>query len=110
MITKTQTGTLASVVAGPTITVDDQDKITVAITGVFVGTITFQGSVDSGANWFTLGFSASDTGTVAGTTAAIGLWARADGTNLTSFRVNMTAFTSGTATWTFSAGRVGRGA
>ncbi len=74
--------------------------IGVVVTGTWVGTITFQASVD-GSTYNTQTVLAAD-GTIATTTAANGQWFLNLG-GIKSFRLNMTAYTSGTATVQFFA-------
>lgn len=70
------------------------DEYYVNITGTFVGTVTFQGSLD-GITWFSLKAEEAAAGTVVSSTTAVGAWI------IRSFplfvRAIMSAYTSGAA-------------
>ncbi|GEM_PF-3356489 len=68
----------------------------IQITGVFVGTLQFEGTVD-GTNWFSLNAVPLPSGTVTTSTTTTGQW-QVDIAAVTQFRVRMSAYTSGTAT------------
>lgn len=67
----------------------------IEISGTWVGTITFEGTV-SGSVWNPINGTASSTSTPAATTTVNGLYRLTPGA-LAQIRVNMTAFTSGSA-------------
>lgn len=70
--------------------------IGVQLIGTFVGTVTFQGTID-GTNWVTLQAKPSDSSTLATTATAPGIWIC--GTiGMAQFRVNVTAYTGGSIT------------
>lgn len=100
-------GSLGSVSVGTTQNVDDIDEIGLQITGSFVGTIIFQASLD-GVNWQNqiAGVAANSTARTTGVISAtsIGLW-QFDVSCYTHFRVNMSAWTSGTASFIMAACR-----
>ena len=73
------------------------------ITGTWVGTITFEGTVD-GTNWVAINGVFAGTSTPGSTITANGVVRLTPG-GLTSIRLNMTAFTSGSAVITMRAGR-----
>lgn len=78
--------------------VEDADFVGIQSSGTWAGTLTFQCSLD-GTNWQTmatwLSSTAENTGTTTSTTN--GVWTRRVG-GLRFVRVQMTAYTSGTAT------------
>ena len=81
-----------------TIGCDAADTVGIQITGTFAGTLTFQASIDGG-NWVTAGVLPVGTTTPTTwvtTTTTGGVWTRSC-EGLKWFRVQMTAYTSGTA-------------
>lgn len=77
------------------IDVAGQGSIGIQITGTFVGTITFQSSIDR-TTFTTLLLTPSGSTTAVGTTTAPGLWT-APIAGITTVRVVFTAYTSGSA-------------
>lgn len=77
--------------------VDGFNRVVVTVTGTFVGTLTFQASYDGGTTWTvrSLANSASPAAT-ASTATSPSTWMQSLEAPL--FRVQMTAYTSGTAT------------
>ena len=93
------TGSLAALnatVDGVT-TLGQYAQVRLQITGTYSGTVSFQVSND-GSNWFTKYIINNASLTVASSTGSTGTWYGDLGAQY--FRVNMTAFTSGTATIT----------
>lgn len=91
---------LGSVAVGSTLNVDDVDEIGLQLNGTFVATVTFQASLD-GTNWHNIaGVQSTSTAKTTGvvSTAAVGLF-QFDVGCYAYFRVNMTAWTSGSATF-----------
>jgi hypothetical protein len=88
--------------------IDDADIVSVQVTGTWVGTLTFQGSLD-GTNWFdmTMG-SINGTVTPATSTTVNGIFNKPAGAGILFFRCNMTAYTSGTVGFLITAHRMGR--
>lgn len=81
---------------GAVMNVDGFRAVYVQITGTFVGTVTFETSLD-GTNWVATGLAAVGTGTVATAPTAPGAWwLTPNGVNL--FRARVSAWTSGTIT------------
>lgn len=77
---------------------DDAEVVGIQVSGTFVGTLTFQCSID-GTNWVTaavqpIGATAATTWVT--TTSAAGIWTRPVG-GVKFVRVQMTAYTSGSA-------------
>ena len=73
-------------------------RLTVHVTGTFVGTVTFEGTIDD-SNWFAVGLkTAADGAAVTSATAAGAFKLPADGPVLSQFRANITAYTSGSIT------------
>lgn len=80
------------------IDVVDVDLITVAISGTFVGTLSFFVSdTPEGTVWYPLLMTPANSATPALTATTTGIF-RADMTPYAKFRVGTTAYTSGTAT------------
>lgn len=108
------TSGLASVTTSFSIPVDDYDIFSIQITGTWVGTVTFQGSLDN-SNWFPITMHNIDgTVTPAATIASAGtnvngVYNKQTGAGLLYFRLNMTAYTSGTLAHRMSFHRIGRG-
>lgn len=73
-----------------------QGTIGIQITGTWVGTITFQGTVDN-TNYVTISVTPSSSSTTVTTATANGVWTTAVA-GLTQVRIVFTAWTSGTAT------------
>lgn len=101
------TGSLGALNAATALNLNGDAGFAVDIRGTFVGTITFQGTVD-GTNWLTLAVmplgSASNVAAVT-TATAPGAWT-GNSAGMSQVRVIMTAYTSGTATVTLRAMQV----
>lgn len=97
----TSTGTLAAAAQTVVLTMSGKSAVGIVITGTWVGTITFEGSVD-GTNWNLINAVAASTSIPQSTTIVNGLF-RLTPSGLLQVRANMTAFTSGTATLTMRA-------
>jgi hypothetical protein len=97
----TASGSLGALNATAQLTLNGAGGFAVDLRGTFVGTVTFQGTVD-GTNWTAIPVlplgSAVQTATVT-TATATGTWI-GNGAGLVAVRANMTAYTSGTATVT----------
>ena len=100
----TATGSLAALNAAAPLAVQGNAGWAVDVRGTFVGTITFQSSVD-GTNWIAAAMlpvgSTTNAATVT-TTAAVGAW-MGNAAGMSHVRAIMTAYTSGTATVTLRA-------
>ena len=99
----TSSGTLAA--AAQTVALSVTGGMSAAsaqVTGTWVGTIQFEGTVD-GINWATINGVFAGTSAPGPTITANGI-VRFTPAGLTSIRLNMTAFTSGSATITMRAG------
>lgn len=96
----TATGTLGALNATQAITIGRRSTLTVHTTGTWVGNISLQGSLDGGTNWVTLNAASTwivlSTGAFVAAIGANGIF-QASVTGLTSLRVIMSAYTSGTA-------------
>jgi hypothetical protein len=68
----------------------------IQVTGTWTATLAAQGSIDNGANWFTVNMTPYTTSAPVSTTAANGNWQAFVG-GLTDFRIRASAYTSGTA-------------
>lgn len=93
--------TVGALNAAATIMCEDADTVGIQISGTFAGTLTFQASID-GTNWVTASVQpvgATTATTWVTTTTGTGLWTRDCG-GIKQMRVQMTAYTSGTATVT----------
>jgi hypothetical protein len=74
------------------------DKLTLQVSGTFVGTVTFEGTIDD-TTWFVVGLkTAADGAAVTTATAAGAFKLPADGPCLSQVRANVTAYTSGAIT------------
>ncbi len=74
------------------------DRLTVQVAGTFVGTVSFEGTIDD-ATWFAVGLkTAADGAAVTSATAAGAFKLPVDGPCLSQFRANVTAYTSGSIT------------
>lgn len=91
----TATGTLAAAAQTVPLGLNGDASAAIQITGTWVGTITFEGTVD-GTTWGSINAVAASTSTPQPTTTVNGLYRLTPG-GLASIRANMTAFTSGTA-------------
>lgn len=103
------TGTIGALNAAVTVGVEDVDYFAVQFTGTWAGTITFECTVD-GTNWVSL--ACVNSTSVALTTAVVstttnGLFFH-PGAFASSFRVRMSAYTSGTATVNFLTTRISK--
>lgn len=110
MNNRTVTGSLTAAAQTVTIDVSDQDEVSFQITGTFVATATFEGSVD-GVNFVSLAAVPYDSVTPATpvvSATAPGQWYARNVTTLLAFRVRCSAYTSGTAVVTEIAGRLGK--
>ena len=97
---------LGSVPVGSTLNVDDIDEIGLQLNGPFVGTVIFQASQD-GTNWHSIaGVQSTSTSKTTGVVSKsdVGLL-QFDVGCYAYFRVNMTAWTSGSATFVIHACR-----
>lgn len=90
------TGTLTGVSQTVSLALTDESAGTIQILGTWAGTITFEGTID-GTNFSPINAVSSSTSSPQTTTTVNGLY-RLTPASFSAFRVNMTAFTSGTAT------------
>jgi hypothetical protein len=98
---RTATGTIAALNANVQMSAQGVGDVGVTITGTWVATLTFQGTID-GTNWFTIDampLPVTSSSVCAQTTTANGQWTIA-AAGLAKVRVIATAYTSGTATVT----------
>jgi hypothetical protein len=83
---------------GTAISMDGYDRVSLHVTGTFVGTVTFEGTIDD-TNWFAVGLKTSADGAAVTTATAAGAFKLpADGPVLSQLRANVTAYTSGAIT------------
>lgn len=83
---------------GTAIDLKGRDKFTLHVTGTFVGTVSFEGTIDD-SNFFPVGLkTAADGAAVTSATAAGAFKLPIDGPMLSQFRANITAYTSGAIT------------
>ena len=100
--------TLGALDAVTAVTVEDADFISVGISGTWVGTISFEATIDN-TNWYTLtvhSSSATDKKAAVSSTTANGLFFH-DLYAFKQIRARMSAYTSGTATVKFFTTRSG---
>lgn len=92
----TSSGSLAALNAALTTTsLDSVSTVGVTITGTWVGTLSFEGRIDS-SNWFSLNAIQYGTGTIISSTTS-NTQVRLNATGLAGLRVIFSAYTSGTA-------------
>lgn len=91
----TASGSLTAAAQTVSLALSGQSGATVQITGTWVGTITFEGTVD-GTNYSSINGVFASSSTPKPTATANGIY-RITPSGMASFRANMTAFTSGTA-------------
>lgn len=100
------TGTLTALNQAVTLPTATQcDKVGVQITGTFVGTISFEGTLD-GTNWVSVALGAAATPATPATSASAAGVFVGDLFQFVGFRVKMTAFTSGSAVITVTTANV----
>jgi hypothetical protein len=83
---------------GNSLDVVGQAAAVIALTGTFVGTVTFEGTID-GSNWFSVMAVKLGDGSIATTATATGMY-RVSCAGLTSIRARVSAWTSGSITAT----------
>lgn len=98
----TASGSLAAAAQVVTLALAGQSAAAAQITGTWVGTITFEASLD-GTTWTAINAVSASTSSPQTTTTVNGLYRITPG-GLQQFRANMTAFTSGSATVLLRAG------
>lgn len=97
-LSETLQNAAAATGVGVAVDMKGQSRLTVHVTGTFVGTVSFEGTIDD-ANWFAVGLkTAADGAAVTSATAAGAFKLPADGPELSQFRANVTAYTSGAIT------------
>ena len=101
MADNTSVGTLALAAQTVVLPIGGKSAVGIVITGTWVGTITFEGTVD-GTNWNAINAVAASTSTPQSTTVVNGLF-RLTPAGLFQVRAIMTAFTSGSAALTMRA-------
>lgn len=83
---------------GTAVDLGGQKSLTVEVTGTFVGTITFEGTIDD-TSWFAVGLKTAADGAAVTTATAPGAFKLpADGPALSQFRARVSAYTSGAIT------------
>lgn len=88
----------AAAVAGTAIDMKNESRLTIEVTGTFVGTVSFQGTIDD-TSWFPVGLKTAADGAAVTSATAVGAFKLpGDGPELSQFRANVTAYTSGTIT------------
>lgn len=96
----TANGALGALNANLAISIGRRATLTLHVTGTWTGTISLQGSLDGGTTWVTLNAAATwvrlDNGSYSATIGTNAIY-QASVTGLTSLRVAMTAYTSGSA-------------
>src|SRR5215211_2285853 len=83
---------------GVAIDLEGSNRLTVQVRGTFVGTVTFEGTID-GTNYFAVGLkTAADAAAVTTASAPGQFKLPADGPALSLFRARVSAYTSGSIT------------
>ena len=96
--TETLQNAVAATGVGTAIDVKGMRRLTLHITGTFVGTISFEGTVDD-SNWFPVGLKTAADGAAVVSATAVGAFKMPiDGPTLSQLRANVTAYTSGNIT------------
>ena len=95
-VDNTATGSLAAAAATVVLTISGKSSASVQLSGTWVGTVTFEGTVD-GTTWNNVNAVAATTSTPQPTTTVNGLYRLTPG-GLSQIRANMTAYTSGSVT------------
>lgn len=70
----------------------------ISVAGTFVGTVTFEASVDQGATWFGVSMKTMADGAAVATATAPGAFKMPIDACIDHFRANITAYTSGNIT------------
>jgi hypothetical protein len=74
------------------------ERLTVEVAGTFVGTVTFEGTIDD-TSWFVVGLKTAADAAAVTTATAPGAWKLPDdGPSLSQFRARVSAYTSGAIT------------
>jgi hypothetical protein len=104
----TATGNLTGTAQAATVSsLNGANAASVQITGVFVATVQFEGTVD-GSNWFSVNAIVITTGALVTSATATGQW-QVDVAGFSGFRVRCSAFTSGTVVVTIRSSLTGCG-
>ncbi len=104
----TTTGTLTALNGTVEFAIDDADHFSVQLTGTWVGTVSFEATID-GTNWVSVAWINSSS--TSKTTAVISTTANGvfyHDVFSTKFRVKMTSYTSGTVTVTGFSSRISK--
>jgi len=99
----TASASLAAAAATATLAVNGASGTAIQITGTFVATLQFEGTVD-GTNWVSLFSTPNGTATTVTSATAVGMWLAKSG-GFSQIRVRASAYTSGTAVVTIRAGQ-----
>ena len=97
----TTSGSIAALNATVVLNLNGQSAATAQVTGTWVATLQFEGTLD-GTNWIPINAVAASTSGPTPVTTVNGLY-RITPAGLTTFRINTTAYTSGTAVITMRA-------
>lgn len=100
-IDATASGTIAAAAQNVALALNGKSGVAVQITGTWVGTLQFEGTVD-GTNWVAVNGVFAGSSTPGPTTTTNGI-VRVTPSGLAQFRITATAWTSGTATITIRA-------
>jgi hypothetical protein len=97
-VTETLQAAAAATGNGTAITMKGYPGLTIEITGTFVGTVTFEGTIDD-SSFFVVGLKTVADGAAVTTATAPGAWKLPiDGPVLSQFRGRVSAYTSGAIT------------
>lgn len=88
-------GSLTAAEQSASLEVKGNGKAAVQLTGTFVGTVSFEGTVD-GTNWVAINMTPPNSATAASSATAAGVWV-GSASALRAVRARMSAYTSGTA-------------
>ena len=82
---------------GTAVALAGYDKFAIEVTGTFVGTVTFEGTIDD-TSYFAVGMKTAADGAAVTSATAAGAFKMPSDTVLSQFRARVSAFTSGTIT------------
>jgi hypothetical protein len=108
MLTATKSGSLTVVQQEVRVEGTNAESFSVQLTGTFVGTMSFEISLDGGTTWVAFGMTPSTdlrAGVIVATATAPGVWlSPVQHAAIPHFRARCSAFTSGTIVVTVAAG------
>lgn len=99
LVSETLQNAVAAVGNGTAILMQGYNGLTLEVSGAFVATVSFEGSIDGGVTYFAVGLKTAADGAAVTSAAAVGAFKLpADGPRLTHLRARVSAYTSGNVT------------